>query len=158
PSRLSLRRVRAFLFVVVAACGPKPAGSWVEREAPQRHEHSASQPATATPVKIDLTTLTPATIDALDEATARAVVDQRGDKAPAARVALRAARLAHHEGDDAIARALVARAATAADEHEVHAELVALGGELATVAVDPATIAVLLPLSGRFAAVGSELR
>src|SRR5262249_50910001 len=146
---------RAFLFVVLAACGPKP-GSWVEHEAPQRHEHTASQPAT--PVKIDLTTLTPATIDALDEATARAVVDQLGDKAPAARVALRAARLAHHEGDDAIARALVARAATAADEHEVHAELVALGGELATVAVDPATIAVLLPLSGRFAAVGSELR
>lgn len=86
------------------------------------------------------------------------LLERVGDAAPAARLALRAARLAYHRGDEAEARALLARAASAADEASVHAELVALGAALATAPVEPSTIAVLLPLSGRFAGIGRELR
>jgi len=120
-------------------------------------EHHETRAGSAAAVAIDLTKLDPATIDELDEATARGALDQLGDRAPAARVALRAARLAHHQGDDADARGLLARAASAADEHDVHAQLTALGKELAESPVD-GSIAVLLPLSGRYAAIGGELR
>src|SRR5690606_21356258 len=94
----------------------------------------------------------------LDEATAAAVLDQLGGKAPAARVALRAARLAWHRGDAAAARAYLVRAATADDEAEVHAQLAVLGAATAAPPVDPKTIAVLLPLTGRFAGLGSEIK
>jgi ABC-type branched-subunit amino acid transport system substrate-binding protein len=144
--------------VFTAACGPKVAPDWIERDSHAQTHQTHAGSATTTPAHVDLGKLTPAVIDELDEVTAIAVVDQLGDHRPAARVAVRAARLAHHEGDDAQARALVARAASAADEPEVHAELVALGKELVDVPVDPAVVAVLLPLSGRFAAVGAELR
>jgi len=158
--------MRLALVVALAACGPKVSTTWIERDShAQRHDTGANRPATpGTPPaprpikKIDLSRLSPATIDELDEATALAVIDQLGDKAPAARVALRAARLAHHEGDDTGARAALVRAATAADEHDVHADLVALGAELATTPADPTVVAVLLPLTGRYAAVGTELR
>ena len=143
-------RARLVALVALAACGapsqPPPV------ESPQRHD--TRQP----PPPIDLTTLSPAAIDQLDDATAHAVLDQLGDRAPAARVALRAARLAHHRGDETVARGLVARAATAADATAVHGELAALSAELAAPPVERATIAVLLPLSGRFASVGVELR
>jgi ABC-type branched-subunit amino acid transport system substrate-binding protein len=146
--------------LVFAACGPKPAPQWIEHDAPQRHEHGSSaattQPANAKPV--DLSKLSPATIDELDEVTARVVVDRLAGKAPAARVTLRAARLAHHRGDDVTARADLARAAVAADESDVHTEVVALAAELIDVVVKPELVAVLLPLSGKYAAVGSELR
>ena len=147
------------LLALVAACGPKPGPTWIERDNHQRHETSSiatPQPASARPV--DLATLSPATIDELDEATARAVIDRLADKAPAARVALRAARLAHHRGDDAQARADLARAAVAADAKDLGKGLAALGGELIDTPVKPEVIAVLLPLSGRYAAVGVELR
>jgi ABC-type branched-subunit amino acid transport system substrate-binding protein len=143
--------MRRLAIVALAACG-SPSAPPVE--APQRHETRAGSAHAA----IDLTTLTPGTIDQLDDATLHGVLDQLGDRAPAARVALRAARLAHHRGDESAARALVARAATAADEPNVHDELAALAKQLAAPPVDAATIAVLLPLSGRFATVGAELR
>ena len=145
--------------LLVAACGPKPAPPWIEHDA-QHHEHgsvaAAPLPASARPV--DLAKLSPATIDELDEATARVVVDRLAGKAPAARVTLRAARLAHHRGDDAAARADVARATGAGDEAELHAELAALAKQLVDVEVRPELVAVLLPLSGKFAALGIELR
>jgi ABC-type branched-subunit amino acid transport system substrate-binding protein len=146
--------------LVLAACGPKVQTGGFEREDLGR-SHAKSQASTplATPTKVvDLAKLDAATIDELDLATATAVIDQLADRKPAARVALRAARLAHHQGDDADARAFVARATTAADEAEVHAELSKLATELAEPPVDRKTIAVLLPLSGRYAALGSELR
>jgi len=99
-----------------------------------------------------------AAIDAAPEDAVRAALAQLGDAAPAGRLALRAARLAHHRGDDALARAHLARAASAADAAAVHDAAGALARELVEVPVAPATIAVLLPLSGRFAAIGSELR
>jgi ABC-type branched-subunit amino acid transport system substrate-binding protein len=143
--------------VVFAACGPKsPPAPWTEREV--RGEHHESHAGSATPAPVDLTRLDAATIDELDLATAKSVVNQLGDAAPAARVALRAARLAHHQGDDAEARALVAQAATAADEKQVHGALAALAAELAEPPVDPAVVAVLLPLSGRYGSIGAELR
>ncbi|MEO8843169.1 MAG: penicillin-binding protein activator [Kofleriaceae bacterium] len=147
--------------LVLAACGPKPAPQWTEHDAPQRHEHGAPAATPQSAKPIDLATLSPATIDELDEVTARVVVDRLAGKAPAARVTLRAARLAHHRGDDVTARADLARAAAAADETDVHAEVAALAAELAELidgAVKPDVIAVLLPLSGKFAAVGAELR
>ncbi|HEY1557316.1 MAG TPA: penicillin-binding protein activator [Kofleriaceae bacterium] len=96
--------------------------------------------------------------DAMDEAAVTAALARVGDRAPAAALALRAARLAHHRGDDAEARADLARAANADDEPRVHDALGRLAAEVAAPPVDPATIAVLLPLSGRFASVGAELR
>ena len=140
--------------LVLAACGPKPGAQWVDRE--QRHETSSSATPGSRPV--DLSKLSPATIDELDEATAIAVVAQLADKAPAARVALRAARLAHHRGDDAGARAVIARAATAADASDVAAEVAAVASELVEIPVKGEVVAVLLPLSGRYGGVGSELR
>ncbi|HEY3803186.1 MAG TPA: penicillin-binding protein activator [Kofleriaceae bacterium] len=139
------------ILAALAACGsPSPPPV----ETPQRHETRAA----ARTADVDLTTLSPATIDHLDDATARGVLDRLGDRAPAARVALRAARLAYHRGDVADARALVARANGTADEAAVHDELAALAAALASPPVDPSTIAVLLPLSGRFAGLGAELR
>ena len=142
--------MRWALALALASCGPKPEPALVS----ERHD---TAPSRAHPA-IDFATLSPATIDALDEATARAVLQQLGDRAPAARVALRAARLAAHRGDDAEARALIARAASAADEPAVHAELTALGATVASSPVDAAVVAVVLPLSGRFASIGAELR
>ncbi len=110
------------------------------------------------PVHIDLATLDAATIDELDYATAVAALGQLGDRKPAARVALRAARLAYHQGDVAEARALIARAANAEDIADVKAEVSALATATAAPAVDAKTIAVLLPLSGRFAGLGSEIK
>ena len=147
------RVLRLVCALVLVGCGPKVAPSaWTEHEAPQRHDSRAGSAA-----PIDLTKLDEATIDELDEATASATVDALGDKPPAARVALRAARLAHHRGDDATARAMLGRAASAADEKTWHPQLTALAGECAEAPVTE-TIAVLLPLSGRYAAIGNELR
>ncbi|MEO6775526.1 MAG: penicillin-binding protein activator [Kofleriaceae bacterium] len=142
---------------VAAACGPKPAAQWSDRD--ERHE--TAEPGVPTPPKarpVDLSKLSPATIDELDEATAVAVIAQLEDKAPAARVALRAARLARHRGDDAAARAVLARAATAGDARDVAPEVAALAAELVEVPVKPEVVAVLLPLTGRFAGLGGELR
>src|SRR5690349_16246175 len=104
------QRVLRWLVVLVVACGPKVAPApWTEHEIHEVH----AAPHAAAPTSVDLTKLDASTIDELDEATAKGALDQLGDRAPAARVALRAARLAHHRGDDADARALVARAASA---------------------------------------------
>src|ERR1044071_8078194 len=98
---------------LLAACGPKvPTGTWVERDNElgrhQQHAESGSGSGSARPpVHIDLRKLDALTIDELDEATCLGVLDQLSDKQPAARVALRAARLAHHRGDDAEARRLL---------------------------------------------------
>jgi len=152
------------LWVGSGCGGPKPPqGSWIEREATLGSTHATAEPGashpTAAPGPVgDPAQLAPAQIDALDERTVRAYLDPLGDAAPAARLALRAARLAHHRGDDDLARALVARAASAADEADVHAELTALGAQLAAPPVDRKLIAVLLPLSGRFAAIGREFK
>lgn len=153
------------LVILAAACGAKPPqGSWIEREAPTGHTIGESQvePATAEApavvIDFDPAALTPARIDELDEATVRAALDRLGDAAPAARLALRGARLAHHRGDDAVARAFVARGATAADHAAVKVELDAIAKAAAAPHVDAKTIAVLLPLSGRFSAIGVELR
>jgi ABC-type branched-subunit amino acid transport system substrate-binding protein len=153
---------------VFQGCGPKVStGTWIERDSELgRHgthdtragSGAATSATPAKPVHIDLSKLDALTIDELDEATALGVLDQLGDKKPAGRVALRAARLAHHRGDDADARALLARAASAADEAEVHGELAALAKATAAAPVDANVIAVLLPLSGRFASIGAELR
>jgi len=154
--------ILAFLW----ACGPKvPTGSWIERDSElgrhQTREATTTGKGSATarpPVHIDLRKLDPLTIDELDFDTALGVLDQLGDKKPAARVALRAARLAHHRGDDADARSLLARAASAADEVEVHAELTQLATQSAATPVDPNVVAVLLPLSGKYSSIGVELR
>ncbi|HUJ58777.1 MAG TPA: penicillin-binding protein activator [Kofleriaceae bacterium] len=133
--------------VALAACGataPPPAGPAIER-------HDTRQ----APAAIDDAHVDP---DTLDDAACRAALDRLGDRAPAAAIALRAARLAHHRGDDAEARAMVARAASAADAPAAHAALAALAAELAAPPVDPAVVAVLLPLSGKYAAIGGELR
>ncbi len=149
--------MRPWLLLALCACGPKaPRGAWVEQEARPGEHHvtagSGGEPAGAA-LAIDA-----GAIDSLDEGTVLAALQRAGDAAPAARLALRAARLAYHRGDAAEARALLARASTAADEASVHAELTALGSVLAAPPVSPATVAVLLPLSGRFAAIGSELK
>ena len=214
------RRLLQCSFLVLPACGAKPAPTWIEYDVPiqahastQRGEiapgapapsdlpphslfgsaahpgtagasdlpphslfGSAAHPGTAgasdlpphslfgsaahpgTAGASDVAHYSPNLIDTLNAVQVRAALQRLADQAPAAHLALRAARLSHHVGDDAGARAMVARAATAADEPQVHAELVALAAELASPAVDDATIAVLLPLTGRFAAVGAELR
>src|SRR4051812_33726162 len=155
PGMVCDRRVlRCVCALVLLGCGPRVAPApWTEHDVHDVRHDTRGSPATP----IDLTKLDAATIDELDEATARGALDQLGDKAPAARVALRAARLAHHRGDDAEARGLIARAASAADERDVHAQLAALATEAAETPVD-GSIAVLLPLSGRYASIGSELR
>jgi ABC-type branched-subunit amino acid transport system substrate-binding protein len=150
----------ATLGLAVAACAHRaPAGAWLERDT--RGESHASGPAGEPDAvaALDPKTLSAAAIDQLDEATAIATLGRAGDAAPAARLALRAARLAYHRGDDPAARALLARAATAADEPELHAELIELGARIAAPPpVDARTIAVLLPLSGKYAAIGAELK
>lgn len=157
---------------ILLGCGSKPPpSSWVEQDTlgtsraspeavtdPDGGETPITAEAAAQAAAIDLARLDAAKIDALDEPTVLALLERAGDAAPAARLALRAARLAHHRGDAAIARARIARAAAAADEPSVHGELVKLGAELATSVVDARTVAVLLPLSGRFSPIGSELR
>lgn len=145
---------------LVGACGPKPKpDNWVEHELGTSHTGATSRSDSRAPyAPIDLAKLDPLTIDELDLATAKAVIERLGDRKPAARVALRAARLAAHQGDEAEARALLARAATAADEAEVHDELGELGKLVAAPPVDPKTVAVLLPLSGKYATIGSELK
>jgi ABC-type branched-subunit amino acid transport system substrate-binding protein len=144
--------VRFAAIAIVAACGARaPQQSWIERDV-----HATEGTAGGTPVHVDLSKIDPEAIS--DDAELRALLARAGDAAPAGKLALRAARLAHHRGDDAEARAFVARAASAADEPSVHAELAALAAELAEPPVDAAVVAVLLPLSGRFAAIGAEAR
>ena len=162
--------MRRLLLLIALGCGSKPPpASWVEQDTlgtsraspapdPDGAETPITAEAAAQAATIDLGKLDAAKIDALDEATVLALLERAGDNAPAARLALRAARLAHHRGDAAIARARIARASSAADEPTVHGELVKLGAELAAQVVDAKTIAVLLPLSGRFSPIGSELR
>ncbi|HLL25201.1 MAG TPA: penicillin-binding protein activator, partial [Kofleriaceae bacterium] len=151
-----------YALVLVAACGAKaPQGTWVEHDAPGARigdTHATPAETARVAIAFDPATLTAAQIDALDEAAVRATLDKLADAAPAARVALRGARLAHHRGDDAASRAFVARAATAADHASVKAELDALAKLTAVPVVDAKLVAVLLPLSGRFAGIGSELR
>lgn len=153
--------MRAFVVAVtLAACGARPGPgqpSWVEHDARGGTHATAAPHGTAAPIPA-VDPSRPAQIDDYDEATVRAALDALGDRAPAARLALRAARLAHHRGDDREARGLIARAAGAADEAEVHAALAALGGELVTPVVDPKLVAVLLPLTGPYGALGGELR
>ena len=151
---LALVGAMAVSSIANTACGAKaPAGGWVEHEAhaapEQRHATTSTTGETAA--------IDPARIDDLDEAQVLAALDRIGDAAPAARLALRAARLAHHRGDDADARALIARSSTAADEASVHAELAALATALAEPPVDAKLVAVLLPLTGKYSAIGSEL-
>jgi ABC-type branched-subunit amino acid transport system substrate-binding protein len=143
--------MRRIALVVVAACGAKQPTDW--REHDLGATHATASTAAAKDIVID-----PTRIDDYDEATITAALDRAGERAPAAALALRAARLAHHRGDDTLARSLVARATTAADESAHHAELTALATELAEPPVDPSVVAVLLPLSGRYAAIGLELR
>lgn len=141
--------VASFVLVLVA-CGPKPAPSWIERDGP--HETAAGRGTSAAP-RID-----PARIDDGDEAALRAALDAHGDRAPAGAIALRLARLAHHRGDDRAARGWLERARGAADQAAIAPAIAALAGQLPRESVDPAVIAVLLPLSGAYAAIGSELR
>ena len=139
------------------ACGPRPPPSepsWIERD--------VNEPAHATPPpRRAAQAVDPARlerVDDLDEPALRAALDAVGDRAPAGKLALRAARLAHHRGDDRDARAWLDRAARAGDAADVAAAAAALGGELVDAAVDPAVIAVLLPLSGPYGGLGGELR
>jgi len=142
------------LVIALVACSAPPKGTWVEHDVGQ--SHATQGPESVSPVAVDKVDLT--NIDRLDERTIAAVLSKLGDTAPAARLALRAARLAYHRGDDEAARAMLARATHAADEPSVHSELVALGKLVADIAVQPKLVAVLLPLTGRFAAIGSELK
>jgi ABC-type branched-subunit amino acid transport system substrate-binding protein len=158
---------RLALALGLAACGARPPQpSWIEQDDPRGSEHHASRPAGAAPADpAAVATADPARlaaspelIDALDEPMVLAALARAGGAAPAARLALRAARLAHHRGDAAQARAMVARARGAADEPAVRAELAQLAAQLAQPPVDPKRVAVLLPLTGRFAAIGAELK
>lgn len=153
-----------------AACTPRvnPADpSWIEHEHTttntplgQSHADPSSAPDDPTSVPLDPNrAIDVAHPDALTEADAATALAQLGDRAPAAAVALRAARLAHHRGGDTEARAYLARAAGAADEPAQRAALTALAAQLApAIPVAPALVAVVLPLSGRYAAIGAELR
>src|SRR5512140_1481546 len=128
---------RGVVFVALgcATCGPKPSAeqpSWLEHDARGTTHATAAPRGTPTPAAIDPAKLDPARLDDYDEATIRAALEVAGDRAPAGKLALRAARIAHHRGDDREARDLIARARGAADEPEVHAALEALGGELVT--------------------------
>ena len=163
------------LVPVLAACGARPRqASWIEQDAPgggQRHEVRSAAGAPGAPaeapapaaVAADPATLAahPELIDALDEPAVLATLERAGGAAPAARLALRAARLSYHRGDEAQARAMVARGRAAAagpDDAAVRAELAALDARLAQPPVDPKLVAVLLPLTGRFSAIGAELQ
>jgi ABC-type branched-subunit amino acid transport system substrate-binding protein len=139
----------------VAACGAKPPldePSWIEREIDAPHATTPGGARAAAPA------IDPQRIDEYDERTIRAALDAIGDRAPAGRLALRAARLAHHRGDDGEARSWLARAARAADAAEVREAAAALAAEVAAVPVDAAVVAVLLPLTGPHGALGGELR
>lgn len=153
------------------ACGPKPGptSGWQERDlGGSTHDTEALDPAAptaggvATPSidvsKIDLATLDADAIDAFDEGTSRGLLDRLGDKAPAGRVALRAARLAWHRGDPAVARSLLARSTSAADHAAIATDAGVLAAQLAAPPALGRTIAVLLPMTGRFSAIGSELK
>src|SRR6267142_1801645 len=142
---------RAVMLLAWIACGPKPQPAWVEHDT----HATSTREGSAAPLPVDLAHIDP---DTLDEATVIAALARTGDRAPAAALALRAARLAHHRGDDAEARAYLARAASAQDEPRVHGALGVLAAELAIAPVDPVVVAVLLPLSGRYAGLGAELR
>ncbi len=156
---------------LVCACGPRPQPSWIEQDV-HGDRHATVPFATQgegpdDPAKSrgsfsgDPTRLDAARIDATDEATLRAAIDALGalgDRAPAGKIALRLARLAHHRGDDRDARGWLERAAGAADHAEIDAARAALASALVLPVVDPAVIAVLLPLSGTYAAIGAELR
>lgn len=159
----------ASVAAALAACGPRPRPqSWLEYDAPRGSDRHESRPPGAVPGEpppADLAALAArgpaalqAAIDALDEPAVLAALERAGAAAPAARLALRAARLAYHRGDASLARSLVARATTAADEPAVHAELAQLSSRLAQPPVDARVIAVLLPLTGRFAPIGAELK
>jgi branched-chain amino acid transport system substrate-binding protein len=140
----------------LAGCGPRPGASepsWIERDASGAHSTPVSRSAAGPAPAID-----PRRIDDYDEPAIRAALDALGDRAPAGKLAVRAARLAHHRGDDREARGWLERAARAADAAEVEDARAQLGGELVDAAVDPALIAVLLPLSGPYGALGGELR
>jgi ABC-type branched-subunit amino acid transport system substrate-binding protein len=150
--------VRAAILLALVACGPKVQQGWVEREAPLGTSHAGADTTGGAPAPVDVSKVDLSNIDSLDEATVLTVLERIGDAAPAAALALRAARIAHHRGDDGEARALLARAANAADEPSVHAQLAELAKAVALPPVNPSTIAVLLPLSGRFASIGRELR
>jgi ABC-type branched-subunit amino acid transport system substrate-binding protein len=150
---------------VLAACGPRPGASdpsWIERDASSAHATPALRGDAPRSEAGPAPVVDPARIDELDEATILAALEGLGDRAPAGKLALRAARLAHHRGDDREARSWLERAGRAADAAEVEAARAALRGELAAAGVDatvdPAVIAVLLPLSGPFAGLGGELR
>jgi ABC-type branched-subunit amino acid transport system substrate-binding protein len=156
----AVRTSAVAIAMLAAACGPKPAPgepSWIERDV-STHAVPAPRGEPAAARRTDPARIDPARIDEVDEATARAALDAAGDGAPAGKLALRLARLAHHRGDDGEASELLARAARAADAGEVAAAAGALGRELVTTAVDPALIAVLLPLSGPYGGIGGELR
>ena len=156
--RHKFRKLKPSL-LVLAACGARaPVGAWVESDTRGGEVHATQDNPTVTVGSVEVSKLEPAAIETLDEATVLAALQRVGDAAPAARLALRAARLAFHRGDGAVARALLARAASAADEASVHVELKSLGAQLAAPPVDPKLIAVLLPLTGRFSAIGSELK
>ncbi len=151
--------------VLLAACGAKaPQSAWQERDGlgQSTRDPEPIVEGVATPTvdvsKIDLKTLDDAKIDTLDELTLRAVLDKLGTTAPAAKVGLRAARLAWHRGDRNTAQFLLARAKAASDGATLATEVQALETSMALPHVDPKTIAVLLPLTGRYAAIGSELK
>ena len=145
------------LLALLGACTHPVAVGWQERDSHGGGEPHASRPTSPSPTRTSPSTDV-GHPDSLTAEQLRAALATLGDTAPAGKLALRAARLAHHRGDDAEARALLARTATAADAADVAPAAAALGRELAAPPVSPSTIAVLLPLSGRFAAIGSELR
>jgi ABC-type branched-subunit amino acid transport system substrate-binding protein len=154
-----MRRLLASLGLL-AACGPKPQPSWIEQDS-YGEQHATGAPRGTAGGDGDAARVQawdPARIDDTDEGTLRQAIDRLGDRAPAGKIALRLARLAHHRGDDRDARGWLDRAARAADQAEVQAAAAALAGELVVPVVDPAVIAVLLPLSGPYGAIGSELR
>jgi len=158
------RVASACIAIAAVACGAGPRTAWVERDVPlgQHHESHGADPAAANaaapPRAIDLRALDAAAIARLDEPTTIAALLQAGPRAPAAKLGLRAARLAFHRGDAAAARTLLARTADAQDAAEVAADVATLTAELREPPVDPEVIAVLLPLTGKFAAIGGELR
>src|SRR5215831_4633985 len=126
----------AWAVLAAAACGPKPGPSepsWLERDASSAHASATVHGPAAVTAAID-----PARIDDMDEAAVRAALEGLGDREPAGKLALRAARLSHHRGDDAEAQGLLARAASAADAGEVAEAAKALERALVTAPVDPA--------------------
>ena len=152
-AQANLRGWLAMLASLAFGCGPKQGPSWIERDGTHA---TAAQPETRGGAPTAL--IEPARIDEIDEGTLRAAIDALDDRAPAGKIALRLARLAHHRSDDRAARGWLDRANRAADQAEVHAAAAALASELVIATVDPAVIAVLLPLSGPYSAIGGELR